>query len=56
MEGDIEAKADYNKMEMVLKLVYLMAMDIGNKPELLKLDLNPEIKVRGEQNMKVGWR
>jgi Zn-dependent M28 family amino/carboxypeptidase len=56
MEGDIEAKADYAKMEKVSKLVYLVAMDIGNKPELLKLDLRPEIKARGEQNMKVGWR
>ena len=56
MEGDIEAKADYAKMEKVSKLVYLVAMDIGNKPALLKLDLRPEVKARGEQNMKVGWR
>lgn len=55
-EGDIEAKADYAKMEKVSKLVYLVAMDIGNKPALLGLDLRPEIKARGEQNMKVGWR
>ena len=56
MEGDIEAKADYAKMETVSKLVYLVAMDIGNKSELLKLDLRPEIQTRGEQNMRVGWR
>jgi hypothetical protein len=56
MEGDIEAKADYAKMEKVSKLVYLVAMDIGNKPALLKLDRRPEIKARGEQNMKVEWR
>jgi hypothetical protein len=56
MEGDIEAKADYAKMEKVSKLVYLVAMDIGNKPALLKLDLRPEITARGVQNMKVGWR
>ncbi|HUT07934.1 MAG TPA: M28 family peptidase [Candidatus Latescibacteria bacterium] len=55
-DGDIEAKADYAKMEKVSKLVYLVAMDIGNKPALLKLDLRPEITARGEQNMKVGWR
>ena len=55
-EGDIEAKADYAKMERVSKLVYLVALDIGNKTELLKLDLHPEIQARGEQNMKVGWR
>jgi hypothetical protein len=56
MEGDIEAKADYAKMEKVSKLVYLVAMDIGNKPALLKLDVRPEITARGAQNMKVGWR
>ncbi len=56
MEGDIEAKADYAKMEKVSKLVYLVAMDIGNKPALLKLDLRPEITARGAQNMKVAWR
>jgi len=33
-----------------------VAMDIGNKPALLSLDLKPEIKARGEQNMKIGWR
>jgi hypothetical protein len=55
-EGDIEAKADYAKMEKVSKLVYLVAMDVGNKPALLTLDVNPEVKTRGEQNMKVGWR
>lgn len=55
-EGDIEAKADYLKMEKVAKLAYLVAIDIGNKPELLKLDLYPEVKARGEENMKVGWR
>ena len=33
-----------------------VAMDIGNKPALLKLDLRPEVTARGAQNMKVGWR
>ncbi len=55
-ENDLEAKVDYAKMVKVTKLVYLVAMDIGDKPELLKLDVNPEIKVRGEENMKIAWR
>jgi hypothetical protein len=55
-EGDVEAKADYAKMEKVSKLVYLVAMDIGNKPALLKLDLRPEVRARGPENMKVEWR
>jgi hypothetical protein len=55
-EGDVEAKVDYAKVEKVSKLIYLVAMDIGKRPELLKLDLHPEIKARGERNMKVGWR
>ena len=55
-EGDIEAKADYAKMEKVTKLVYRVAMDIGNKPALLKLDLSPEVTTRGPQNMKIVWQ
>jgi len=55
-EGDVEAKADYAKMEKVSELVYLVAMDIGNKPALLKLDLHPEVKTRGAEAMKVAWR
>ena len=55
-EGDIEAKVDYGKMERVSKLVYLVAMDIGNRPALLKLDLRPEVRARGPENMKVEWR
>ncbi|MBP1635024.1 MAG: Aminopeptidase [Acidobacteria bacterium] len=55
-EGDVEEKADYGKMARVVRLAYLVAMDIGNKPALLKLDLNPEVKARGARNMKVVWR
>lgn len=35
-------------MEKVTRLTYLVAMDIGNKPSLLKLDVHPEIKTRGD--------
>jgi len=55
-ETDVEEKADYNKMEKVTKLVYLVAMDIGNKPGLLKLDVNPDITSRGKHNMKIVWQ
>jgi len=55
-EGDIEAKVDYAKMEKVSELVYRVAMDIGNKPALLALDLRPEVKTRGPENMKVEWK
>jgi hypothetical protein len=55
-EGDIEAKADYAKMEKVSELIYLVAKDIADKPELLALDLHPEIKTRGPENMKIAWR
>jgi len=43
-------------MKKVPKLVYLVAMDIGNKPALLNLGLNPEVEERGKQNMKEGWK
>lgn len=55
-EGDVEAKADYVKMERVSELVYRVAMDIGNRPGLLKLDLRPEVTARGPENMKVAWQ
>ena len=54
-EGDIYEKADLEKMEKVTRLVYLTAMDIGNKPGLLKLDVNPDITARGKQNFKINW-
>ncbi len=55
-EGDVEEKVDYGKMEKVVRLTYLVAMDVGNKPGLLKLDLHPEVKTRGAHNMKVVWQ
>jgi hypothetical protein len=55
-EGDVAAKADYVKMEKVAELVFLVARDVANKPALLKLDLHPEVKTRGPENMKVAWR
>jgi hypothetical protein len=55
-ESDVEEKADYRKMEKVTKLVYLVAMDIGNKPGLLKLDVDPAITSRGKHNMKIVWQ
>ncbi len=55
-ETDVEERADYRKMEKVTKLVYLVAIDIGNKPGLLKLDVNPDITSRGKHNMKIVWQ
>ena len=54
-EGDIYERADLKKMEKVTRLVYLTAMDIGNKPGLLKLDANPDITARGKHNFKIDW-
>jgi hypothetical protein len=55
-EGDVAAKADHGKMEKVCELVYLVAKDIGDRPALLALDARPEVKARGQENMKVAWR
>ncbi len=55
-ETDTVDRADFAKMEKVARLVYLTAMVIGDAPGLLKLDLHPEIKTRGEHNLKVSWR
>lgn len=55
-EGDTAAKADLAKMEKVCRLVYRVAVDIGDKPGLLKLDLRPEVEARGPRNMGVVWQ
>lgn len=54
-EGDVFERADLKKMEKVTRLAFLAAMDIGNKPGLLKLDINPDITARGKQNFKFDW-
>jgi hypothetical protein len=53
---DVEERVDYAKMERVTKLVYYAAMEIGNKPALLKLDVDPRMTVRGKQNMQIDWQ
>jgi Peptidase family M28 len=53
---DTVERCDFTKMEKVTKLVYLTAMDIGNRPRLLDLDVNPRITERGAGNMKYDWR
>jgi Zn-dependent M28 family amino/carboxypeptidase len=55
-ERDVEERVDYAKMEKITRLTYLVAMDVGNRPALLVLDLHPEIKTRGAHNMKVVWQ
>ncbi len=55
-DGDTFERADLAKAEKVAQLVYLTCWDIGNKPALLKLDLNPEVTTRGRANMKINWR
>jgi len=42
---------NYPKFLKITKLVYLTAIEIGNKKELLKLDVNPEVTSRGAQNL-----
>ena len=53
---DTVDRCDFAKMEKVTKLVYLTAMDIGNRPGLLELDVNPAVTRRGPGNMKYDWR
>lgn len=55
-ETDTVERADFEKMARVTKLVYLTALEIGNKDEILKLDLNPDITTRGKHNLKFRWR
>ena len=55
-ETDLEERIDYKKMEKVTKLTYAVAIDLGNKPALCKLDVNPDITTRGKHNMKIVWQ
>lgn len=55
-ETDTVDRVDYNKMARVTRLVFLAALEIGNLDHMLKLDLHPEVKKRGEHNLKVIWR
>lgn len=48
-------RVDYAKMETVTKFVYVACLDIGNEPEMMKLDVHPDVTARGPQNMKVIW-
>ncbi len=50
---DVLELVDYKKMLKAAKLVYLTAYEIGNMPELLKLDVNPDVTSRGKHNLSV---
>jgi hypothetical protein len=52
---DVEARVDYAKMEKVTRLVYLVAMDVGNRPALLPLDADARVTTRGAHNLKIDW-
>ena len=53
---DVAERVDYAKMARVTQLVYAVLMEIGNKPALLKLDLDPRITTRGRHNFPVDWQ
>jgi len=42
---------DYNKFLRATKLAYLTLIEVGNRKELLRLDLNPAVTSRGAQNI-----
>jgi len=48
---DVPESVDYTKFLKITKLVYLTAFDIGNRKDLLKLDVNPAVTRRGIHNM-----
>jgi Zn-dependent M28 family amino/carboxypeptidase len=50
---DVLEFVNYAKMLKATKLVYLMACEIGNKREMLKLDMNPDVISRGRHNLSV---
>ena len=48
---DVTEYINYDKFFKITRLVYLTAFDIGNKSELLKLDINPGVTSRGKHNL-----
>lgn len=50
-EWDIIERVDYNKLYKTTKLVYLTAFDLGNRKNLVKLDVNPAVTSRGRHNL-----
>ena len=53
---DTEDRVDYAKMERVTKLVYYATLEVGNRPALLKLDVDPRVTTRGPHNMRINWQ
>jgi hypothetical protein len=51
--NDTIERVDFKKMEKVARLTYLVTLDIGNRPALLKLDANKEVTTRGKHNTAV---
>jgi len=49
---DEVAFVDYDKFYRATKLGYLTIMEVGNRKELLKLDINPAVTDRGAHNLK----
>lgn len=54
--GDVLERADYAKMEKLTKFTYVACLEIGNRPEMMKLDVRPDVVSRGAHNLKVNWR
>ena len=48
---DVVELVDFNKFFKATKLTYLTIMDVGNRKELLKLDVNPAVTSRGAHNL-----
>jgi hypothetical protein len=51
--GDAIEKIDFTKMERIARFTYAAALEVGNRPELLKLDADPTVTARGQQNLKI---
>ena len=49
---DLPEFIDYKKFLKITRLVYLTAFDIGNMKDLLKLDVNPAVTIRGAHNLR----
>jgi hypothetical protein len=50
---DVLENVNFQKFLKITRLVYLTAFDVGNRKEMLKLDVNPAVTSRGKHNLPV---
>ncbi|MCK0108376.1 M20/M25/M40 family metallo-hydrolase [Flavobacteriaceae bacterium S0825] len=54
--NDTAEAVNFEKMEKITKLSYLLGLEIANYPTMMSLDVNPSITKRGAHNTDFDWQ